>query len=76
MKLNLTKGRFQRTDKNGNDIYSADYYNINEVKEYIKYCKKLESALKEMVSITKIHSNATSNNFAWAELEEAEKLLK
>ena len=37
--------------------------------------KHLKSALKEMVSIVEIHSHATKNNFAWAELEEARVAL-
>ena len=37
--------------------------------------KHLKSALKEMVSIVEIHSSATKNNFAWAELEEARAAL-
>lgn len=37
--------------------------------------KHLKEALRDLVSITKIHSKATGNNFAWAELEEAEKAL-
>ena len=32
---------------------------------------ELLEALKQMVSIVVIHSNATGNNFAWAELDEA-----
>ena len=37
--------------------------------------KHLKSALKEMVSIVEIHSSATKNNFAWAELEDARAAL-
>ena len=37
--------------------------------------KHLKYALSEMVDITEIHSAATGNNFAWAELEEAKKAL-
>lgn len=32
---------------------------------------ELLEVLKQMVSIVVIHSNATGNNFAWAELDEA-----
>lgn len=37
--------------------------------------KHLKSSLKELVSIVNIHSKATRNNFAWAELDEANKAL-
>ena len=37
--------------------------------------KHLKSALKDLVSITEIHSATTKNNFAWAELIEAKKAL-
>jgi len=37
--------------------------------------KHLKQALKDMVSIVQIHSRATDNNFAWAELEEAKIAL-
>jgi hypothetical protein len=37
--------------------------------------KHLKESLRDLVSIAKIHSEATGNNFAWAELEEAEKAL-
>jgi hypothetical protein len=37
--------------------------------------KHLKDSLRELVSITKIHSKRTGNNFAWAEIEEAEKAL-
>lgn len=37
--------------------------------------KHLKDALSEMVSIVKIHSETTGNNFAWAEIEEARKAL-
>lgn len=33
--------------------------------------RHLKVALQELVSIVEIHSSATGNNFAWAELEEA-----
>jgi hypothetical protein len=37
--------------------------------------KHLKDCLRDLVSITKIHSKATGNNFAWAEIEESEKAL-
>ena len=37
--------------------------------------RHLKSALKEMVSITEIHSRATGNNFAHAELDYAKEAL-
>lgn len=38
--------------------------------------KHLKESLKELVSIVEIHSKATGNNFAWAELEEAKEALE
>ncbi len=35
----------------------------------------LKSSLRELVSIVEIHSKATGENFAWAELDEAKKAL-
>lgn len=37
--------------------------------------KRLQDALRELISIVEIHTNATGNNFAWAELEEARMAL-
>lgn len=37
--------------------------------------KHLKSALTELISVVEIHSSATSNNFAWAELEDAKTAL-
>lgn len=37
--------------------------------------KHLKDCLRELVSITKIHSSATGNDFAWAEIEEAKIAL-
>ena len=37
---------------------------------------ELKNSLKELVSIVKIHQKATFNNFAWAELEVANEVLK
>jgi hypothetical protein len=37
--------------------------------------KHLKTALAELVSIVEIHSRATGNNFAWAEMEEARSAL-
>jgi hypothetical protein len=36
---------------------------------------KVTFPLKELVCIVEIHSKATKNNFAWAELEEAKIAL-
>ena len=37
--------------------------------------KHLKSALRDLVSIVEIHINATKNNFAWAEIDEAKLAL-
>lgn len=36
---------------------------------------ELLAALKELVSIVRIHTNATGNNFAWAEMDEAKAVI-
>lgn len=36
---------------------------------------KLVEALKELMSIVKIHSEGTNNNFAWAEMDHAKQIL-
>lgn len=38
--------------------------------------KHLKSALSELVSIVNIHTKSTGNNFAWAEMDEANKALE
>jgi hypothetical protein len=37
--------------------------------------KQLVEALEQLMSIVTIHSRATSNNFAWAEMDEAKEAL-
>lgn len=37
--------------------------------------KHLKEALRELISIVEIHTTATGNNFAWAELDEARLAL-
>lgn len=50
--------------------------------EFVKYedAKQqmdwLVEPLKELMSIVKIHSENTDNNFAWAEMSEAERTLR
>lgn len=39
------------------------------------HIRHLKSVLKELVCIVEIHSRSTKNNFAQAELEEAQKVL-
>ena len=46
-----------------------------EDKTLEKQSSELLKALEELVCITKIHSKATKNNFAWAELEFAEQII-
>lgn len=41
-KLTLKKGKYRGTDRNGSDLYGPDYYNTQEVKEFVKAAKKLE----------------------------------
>lgn len=68
------------------DIYSDGFGN-NEMREssngeYVlfddsqKQIGWLVGSLKELMSIVKIHSENTDNNFAWAEMAEAEKTLR
>jgi hypothetical protein len=37
---------------------------------------EVTEALKELVSIVEIHSKATGSNFAWAELDQAKKVVE
>ena len=55
-------------DNGGNHEESLAMQAANQIKH-------LKDSLRELVSIVKIHSKATGNNFAWAEVEEAEKAL-
>ena len=55
-------------DVGGSNASSLAIESANQIKH-------LKDCLRELVSITKIHSDATGNNFAWAELEESEKAL-
>ena len=64
------------------DVHSDDE-SWSELKEntqgeWVRYSEAniVVEALKELMSIVKIHSNNTDNNFAWAEMSEAEKALK
>lgn len=58
--------RFIRAAKNQEDLIDLQK----------KAITKKDNALSELISIVKIHSKATGNNFAWAEIEEAETALK
>lgn len=55
-------------------IYEREFTDID--------CQKLEmwdemlETLIELISIVKIHSEATKNNFAWAEVDGAKKILE
>jgi hypothetical protein len=35
-KPELIKGKYKGTDRNGNDLYSADYYLVDDVNAYIE----------------------------------------
>jgi hypothetical protein len=37
---------------------------------------EIEKALRELMSIVRIHSDATDENFAWAEMQYAEEVLR
>ena len=43
--------------------------------EVANQLKHLKQSLRELVSIVEIHSKATGNSFAWAEIDEAKKAL-
>jgi hypothetical protein len=47
----------------------------DEIWERYSIHDRMVMALRELVSVVRIHSEATDNNFAWAELEECEKVL-
>ena len=68
------------------DIYSDGFGNTEmremENGEYVLFDDSqkeigwLVESLKELMSIVKIHSDNTDNNFAWAEMSEAERTLR
>ena len=58
------------------DIVESDegeFVKYEEAKQQIDW---LVESLKELMSIVKIHSDNTDNNFAWAEMSEAERTLR
>jgi hypothetical protein len=80
-KLMINKGRYQGM-RGCNEVYGADYYLVADVNKYKKkaedlltYAKEMEEALKQLISIVEIHSKASKNNFAWAELDFANEVL-
>jgi len=60
-------------------VKGEDYYQCRAVKaerdSLLKTVHQFKECLSELVCIVEIHSEATSNNFAWAELEEAKRVL-
>lgn len=64
------------------DIHNDDE-SFSELKEtpdgeWVKFsdANMILESLKELMSIVKIHSRHTDNNFAWAEMSEAERTLR
>lgn len=55
------------------ECHDGDFVKYNDAKQQID---RLVESLKELMSIVQIHSNNTDNNFAWAEMSEAEKTLR
>lgn len=47
----------------------ADGRNESRAQYSANQIKHLKDSLRELINIVEIHSNATANNFAWAELE-------
>lgn len=80
-KLTINKGRYEGM-RGCNEVYGADYYLVKDVDKYkkkaekiLRYTEEIEEALEQLISIVEIHSNASNNNFAWAELEFAKESL-
>lgn len=51
----------------------GEYVLFDDAKQQIDW---LVESLKELMSIVRIHSDNTENNFAWAEMSEAERTLR
>ena len=51
----------------------GEFVKYDDAKQQIDW---LVDSLKELMSIVKIHSDNTDNNFAWAEMSEAERTLR
>jgi uncharacterized protein YabN with tetrapyrrole methylase and pyrophosphatase domain len=47
-----------------------------EIEQLRSAIESLKKAMKELISIVEIHSKATENNFAWAEIEFAKEVLE
>ena len=60
----------------GSDFEIDNKYKRARINHEVKNFPALLEALDELMCIVKIHSQATSSSFAWAELNEAEKALK
>ncbi len=69
------------TNKSGYPVKNANYWRKQyqliegEHEKTGLIIEELTDALKELMSVVRIHSEATNTNFAWAEMEEAEKVL-
>ena len=69
------------TNKEGLPVKNANYWRRQyqliegEHEETGRVIEELTDALKELMSIVGIHSRTTGNNFAWAEMEEAARIL-
>ena len=64
-------------DKNGDRLAEFDYAVEDDAAAHAINCHdELVGALIELKSIIDIHSKSTGNNFAWAELELVDEVLK
>ena len=71
--MNEEQKRVALIDLNGEFLgYAVGGKLINKKDDVVK---QLVEALKELMSIVTIHSRTTSNNFAWAEMDEAKTAL-
>ena len=71
---------FEYDDDNGTgtaidiiECQDGEFVKYEDAKQQIDW---IVESLKELMSIVKIHSENTNNNFAWAEMSEAERTLR
>lgn len=56
-------------------VYGSNDETLEANARLIACCPEMLEALIELISIVKIHSEATKNNFAWAEVDYAKEII-